>query len=110
MCTLADVKTINIEELQQLLEHNPNVVLFDMRLEQEYDAAHIPEAIHLTQENFNEEAKYFNDKTVIILQCYRGNASKALALDLMRQGVKEVYSLDGGITAWAKAGCELVTS
>ncbi|RIY31056.1 hypothetical protein CKF54_07920 [Psittacicella hinzii] len=110
MLKLSDVKTISCEELLELLNTNDDVVLFDMRTEEEYDAAHIDGAVHLTEENFHEEAQHFTDNTVIILQCYRGNASKVLGLDLMNQGAENIYSLDGGITRWAKLGYPLVTS
>ncbi|MFC6277058.1 rhodanese-like domain-containing protein [Psittacicella hinzii] len=109
MSRLQQVKTISIQEVTKLLDENANICLFDMRTEDEYIAAHIPGAVHLTAENFHEEAEHFDENTMIIFYCYRGNASKVQALDLMAQGVENVYSMDGGITAWAKEGYQLVT-
>lgn len=93
-----EIPTVSVEQALELMESGENVVMFDMRLEAEYDAAHAPDAVHFTPENFQEEAKHFAPDTKILCMCYRGNASKVLTRDLVEMGF-DAYSVDGGITA-----------
>lgn len=106
---LTNVQQLTIDQVKNLIDINAEILLFDMRLENEYDSAHIPGAIHLTELNFLEEMEHITDDTKIIFYCYRGNASKVPTLDLMARGFKNVYSMEGGIMAWAKANYELVS-
>ncbi|RIY31189.1 hypothetical protein CJP74_07900 [Psittacicella melopsittaci] len=102
------IKTISVEELNNLINQGKEVVIFDMRRLDEYNQGHIKDAIHLTSESFFHEANYFNDDTIVVMQCYHGNASKAVTYDLTLKGFDNIYSLDGGITAWVQAGYPLV--
>ena len=83
-----------------------NAVIVDVREDSEWNAQHIPGAIHIPLGQLNDrlsELKSYKDSPVIT-QC-RSGARSAKALDLLKSsGFTNVYNMDGGIIAWDKAG------
>ena len=81
-------------------------VIVDVREDSEWNAGHIPGAIHIPLGQLNDrlsELKPYKDRPVIT-QCKSGGRS-AKALDLLKSaGFSTVYTMDGGIIAWDKAG------
>jgi len=81
-------------------------VIVDVREDSEWNEQHIPGAIHIPLGQLNErlsELKQYKDSPVIT-QCKTGGRS-AQALDILKSaGFSKVYSMDGGIMAWDKAG------
>ena len=81
-------------------------VIVDVRENSEWNEQHIPGAIHIPLGQLNErlsELKQYKDSPVIT-QCKTGGRS-AKALDVLKSaGFSKVYSMDGGIIAWDKAG------
>lgn len=81
-------------------------VIVDVREDSEWNAQHIPGAIHIPLGQLNDrlsELKSYKDSPVIT-QC-RSGARSAKALDLLKSsGFTNVYNMDGGIIAWDKAG------
>ncbi len=81
-------------------------VILDVREDSEWNEQHIPGAIHIPLGQLSErlpELKQYQDSTVIT-QCKRGGRS-AKAVDVLKlAGFSKVYSMDGGIMAWEKAG------
>ena len=73
-------------------------VLFDMRTKEDYQKGHLPMAIHVTEEELEEEVKKYEGKQVI-LYCTYGNASLKMARDFSEQGL-DVYSIVGGYQAY----------
>jgi len=95
-----DAKTVNS------LRGNPDVVLIDVRENDEYAAGHIPEAtlIPLGQlsSRLNEIPK---DKTVVAV-CRSGNRS-GQATQLLRQAGFDAHNMDGGMISWEQAGFDI---
>ena len=81
-------------------------VIVDVREDSEWNAQHIPGAIHIPLAQLNDrlsELKPYKDSPVIT-QCRSGGRS-AKAQDLLKSaGFANVYNMDGGIIAWDKAG------
>ena len=84
-------------------------VIVDVREDSEWNEQHIPGAIHIPLGQLSErlpELTQYKDTTVIT-QCKRGGRS-AKALDVLKSaGFSKVYSMDGGIMAWEKAGLKM---
>lgn len=78
-----------------------NVIILDVRTQEEYDAGHIAEAVRLESADF--EAKAANvlpDKdATILVYCRSGNRSKTAAKMLLELGYTDVYDF-GGINDW----------
>lgn len=96
---MSDFAHIDIHKTQELLLAN-KATLVDIRDQQSYSQAHIPEAIHLSNHNLHTFIQNADLDKALIVVCYHGNSSQAAAQVLAQQGFAEVYSMDGGFAAW----------
>ncbi|MFC0179387.1 thiosulfate sulfurtransferase GlpE [Thorsellia kenyensis] len=95
---MSELKQINTETARELLKED--AILFDIRDINSFIHYHHPKAIHLTSENIQEQANLLEfDKTILIV-CYHGISSQSVAQWFINEGFKDVYSVDGGMTAW----------
>ena len=94
-------KTINITDAKDLIKTG-NVILADIRDGQSYTQAHIPDAIHLTDDNLDEFKKNTGLDQTIIIYCYHGNNSLGAAQYFDNMGYRNVYSLNGGFSEYLK--------
>lgn len=81
-------------------------VIVDVRENSEWNAQHIPGAIHIPLAQLNErlsELKQYKD-SLVITQCRSGIRSEQALEVLKSAGFSKVYSMNGGIMAWDKAG------
>ncbi|MBU1437483.1 MAG: sulfurtransferase [Gammaproteobacteria bacterium] len=100
------VKEITIEEFQQ---HQRPCVLIDVREDREWQAGHLPQAMHLGKGIIERdiEAVVQDKQQTLVLYCGGGFRS-ALAGDvLQKMGYTDVLSLAGGYSAWVNAGLPL---
>src|SRR5437870_5290882 len=83
-----------------------NAILVDVRTPQEYKEGHLKGSIQMDYlgDNFNEQLKTLDKNKSIYLYCRSGGRSGNTQEELVKQGYKKVYNLDGGIDAWKKAG------
>jgi len=94
---------MQVNELQPLLvatdtEVTPIVV--DIRDENSFNASHISNAIHLTNESLAEFLRTADMDAPVVVCCYHGVSSQQAAQFLISQDFTDVYSLDGGFTQW----------
>lgn len=93
-------KTISIIETTQLLrEKNPLVL--DIRDELSFQQGHLAEAKHLNDARLKQLIKSGQKALPVLIYCYHGNSSKDIAQMFCDFGFQEVYSMDGGYTAWS---------
>jgi thiosulfate sulfurtransferase len=100
-------KHISIAQTHELLDKE-DVVIADIRDPNSYQAGHIPGSEALSNANI---AQFMMEKEFdqpIIIVCYHGMSSQGAASYLVEQGFEDVYSMDGGFTAWAAAYSEKV--
>ncbi len=96
-----------IDQNQALgLINDEGAVVVDVRDPASYEAGHIQNALHLSQDNLGEFVSATNKTLPIIVCCYHGNSSQGAADFLNQQGFDRCYSLDGGFTAWQTAGLD----
>ncbi len=100
------VNIINVHELKKRRDTTPSLCLIDVREDSEWQEGHIPGALHIPKDTLASNIA----KTVpehdcpVYLHCLGGVRSLHAAHALIALGYKEVYSIDGGIAEWAKAG------
>ncbi|MCH2454357.1 MAG: rhodanese-like domain-containing protein [Idiomarina sp.] len=106
----ANVKEANTEELQKAIEQGARVI--DVREPAEYSQGHIREAVNMPrgvlemQLNQHPDVAGYDDALERIAQkplyliCKTGGRSALAAESLERMGFTNVYSVDGGMTAW----------
>lgn len=90
---------ISTEEAIKMLQ-SETVTLIDIRDENSFQASHIENAIHLTNQNVEEVVSSLDKDRPVIIYCYHGNSSKGAADYFYNLGFKKAYSVDGGYAAW----------
>lgn len=97
----AAVPTVDVRELQRLLEAGDKFILLDVREPYEWDIARIPGARLLPLGELPSRLSELDSTDEFILQCKTGKRS-AKALGILREaGFTRVRNLTGGIEAWA---------
>ena len=92
-------KHMNISELQSTLASKSHVVV-DIRDQTSFNQGHIPEAIHLSNDNLPDFLRDADYDAPVVVCCYHGISSQQAAAFLISQDFTDVYSLDGGFTQW----------
>jgi sulfur-carrier protein adenylyltransferase/sulfurtransferase len=112
------VEEVDPTEVQQeldLRESNGSadkaVALIDVREQHEFEAGHIPGAVHVPRGHLESRIENFvpeRDRR-IVLYCQSGSRS-ALAADTLKQqlGYEDVASMNGGFTLWRDRGLPFV--
>ncbi|MCP4912522.1 MAG: rhodanese-like domain-containing protein [Oligoflexia bacterium] len=104
------IGSMTVQELQEKIQNNEDIVLIDVREQNEWDEAHIEQALFLPLSNFEDETKKLVEQLnnelskTIICQCRSGKRSLTAATHLMGEGFENLYNLEGGILAWIEAG------
>ena len=85
---------------------NAEAVIIDVREREDYEAEHIPNALHLTRGTLelDIEEKVPDPNAVVIVHCGGGSRSALAAESLQKMGYKNVRSMQGGLKAWKAAG------
>lgn len=96
-------ENVSVTQVKTLLGQ-PDVLILDVREQDEYDAGHIPGVKLIPSgEVANRLAEVPKDKTVIVT-CQSGNRSASTTKYLREQGYTNVHNMEGGIIAWQGAG------
>ncbi|MGM9758484.1 MAG: rhodanese-like domain-containing protein [Parabacteroides sp.] len=99
--------SLRVNEFEEAISH-PDVVLLDVRTEQEFNEGHIPNAINLDvkKDDFESQAlaSLPKDKTIAVY-CRSGKRSKKAAGILTKAGF-QVIELKKGFQSWTEAGKE----
>ena len=96
------IRETTVDEVKKRLDHGDKLVLVDVREDREFDADHIPGAVHLGKGVIERdiEGKYPDVKTELVLYCGGGFRSAMAADNLQKMGYTNVISMDGGIREW----------
>ena len=95
---LLDPTTVN------QIRERADVLLIDVREQAEYDAGHIPGITLIPMGDIaNRLAEIPKDKMVVV-SCQSGRRSNQVATFLQEQGYTNIHDLQGGFSAWQKAG------
>ncbi len=88
-----------------------DAVIIDVRDKDEWDAGHIPDAIHLSRGTIELEIeeKVPDLNATIICHCGGGGRSALAAESLQKMGYKHVRSMAGGLKAWKTSGLPTTT-
>ena len=96
------VRETTVDDIKARLDRHDKLVLVDVREDREYDADHIPGAVHLGKGIIERdiEGKYSDLNTPLVLYCGGGFRSALAADNLQKMGYTNVISMDGGIREW----------
>lgn len=91
-------QTISMEEGFLQMENESNFILLDVRTQLEYNAGHIPGALHLTNESMTEEKAItiLPDKSQLIyVYCRSGHRSLLACKKLCSWGYNNIKNIGG---------------
>lgn len=92
------IKQITARDLDQ----KKGVMLLDTRTNKEYDAGHIPGAVHIPLADIGAKAKKIRKDKEIVVYCASGNRSIWAIKRLMGMGYTNLWNLKGGFSAWKR--------
>jgi rhodanese-related sulfurtransferase len=100
------VRELNVEQARRRLDANPDARLIDVREDHEWQAGHAARATHMGRGIIERDIeRAVPDKDAeLILYCGGGYRSALACDNLQRLGYTNVYSMDGGWTAWKESG------
>jgi thiosulfate sulfurtransferase len=90
---------ISVDKAAELLRQEP-VTVVDIRDPQSFSAGHIPGAVRLDNSNVEDFLRQADPDQPVLVCCYHGHSSQGAAQFLVQRGFEQVYSLDGGMSAW----------
>jgi rhodanese-related sulfurtransferase len=98
------IKQVNIEEYRHMPTND--LVLIDVREDNEWAAGHAAGAIHLGKGIIERdiETEIPDKSATLVLYCGGGYRSALAADALQKMGYTGAISLDGGWRAWVEAG------
>ncbi|HEY3102633.1 MAG TPA: rhodanese-like domain-containing protein [Pyrinomonadaceae bacterium] len=105
------IKEVTVAETRDRLTANPNAQLIDVREDNEWDAAHAADAVHLGKGIIERdiETSVADKSTELILYCGGGYRSALAADVLQKMGYTNVFSMAGGWKAWKESGAPVET-
>ncbi|MFZ3066289.1 MAG: rhodanese-like domain-containing protein [Nitrospirota bacterium] len=103
------IKEISVEEAIKMLKGDENVILLDVRTQQEYYTEHVKGSkwIPLDQVSYRLQ-ELDKKKAIFACFCRTGLRSFKACEFLKENGFEELYNVKGGIEAWKQAGYETV--
>ena len=92
---------ISMDEAIAMMDKEKDVIILDVRTEEEYEEGHIPGAINVPNETITSDGvQELPDKNqLIMVYCRSGNRSKQASLKLSALEYTNIYEF-GGINTW----------
>ncbi|MCW8091171.1 thiosulfate sulfurtransferase GlpE [Alteromonas sp. ASW11-130] len=94
------MNTFHHISIDDVAMRSADFTVVDIRDPQSFALSHMPNATHLSNDNFAAFLSSTPKKTPIVVVCYHGISSQQAARTIAAQGFSEVYSMDGGFEAW----------
>lgn len=94
-------RTLTYQEAKQMMDEDEDVIVVDVRTEEEYAAGHIPGALLIPNETIEGEmpALLPDSSATILIYCRSGNRSMQASVKLLEMGYDYIYDF-GGINGW----------
>ena len=104
-----EVKECTVQDVKGRLDRHESFHLVDVREDREWEAGHLPRAIHLGKGIIERDIEKTIPDTAapIVLYCGGGFRSALAAKNLQDMGYTNVISMDGGFSGWKNAGYPL---
>lgn len=100
--------SVEVGELNTLLkDKTKNILLIDVRSEDQHKEASIPGAVNLSVEEIKNDPGRFAEYEQVFIHCNRGGMSQRACDALKAEGFDNVVNVSRGITQWKEEGFEL---
>ncbi|MDO9274431.1 MAG: rhodanese-like domain-containing protein [Lutibacter sp.] len=91
---------ITLDVLRQKLKISNEIIIIDVRSNEEYNEKHIPNAINIPLDKLENEAKYFDKNKFYITACGKGGGRSATGAEKLNQMKFNALWLCGGTFGW----------
>jgi len=91
------------EEAYEMIRQQ-EVVVLDVRTQEEYNSSHIPDALLIPLSELESRLDELNPSDYILVYCRSGPRSEEAANILVANGFIHVYNMVGGIERWQDEG------
>ena len=100
------IEETTVQQIKARLDLGEEFYLVDVREESEWQAGHLPRAIHLGKGIIERDIEECipDPDAEIVLYCGGGFRSALAADNLQKMGYTRVLSMDGGFRGWKEAG------
>lgn len=105
------VRTILPAEASALIDkmgQSPEFAIIDVRRPDEFAGGHIPDAVNIDSAHFSEHIAGLDLNGTYVVYCQRGVRSAGVREQMRDAGFREVYEIEGGMSAWTAAGLPVV--
>lgn len=100
---------ISVPQFSDLKSRPKKFQLIDVRSPSEYATGHIPGAVNMPMEQVQSRLPDLENEDAIVLVCQSGQRARMVA-GLLEPCGKELSILEGGTSAWVKAGLPIVST
>ncbi len=99
----AGIRQVPVEAAKAEIDAK-NAQFIDVRSPEEFGAEHAEKAVNVPLEKVETELVKLDKSRPIYVICQTGRRSQLASETLDKNGFKEVYNVEGGTSAWKKAG------
>jgi len=99
---LASVPQMDVDQLHTRLADSARIQIIDVRNSSEYEAGHVPGAVNIPLPQLERSVGSVAGPAILI--CAGGYRSSMASSILERGGVRELFNVVGGTSAWVAAG------
>jgi hydroxyacylglutathione hydrolase len=104
---LARIRAISVADLHERLADGAAPMVLDVRQDAEWQAGHIPGAIHVENGRLPYDDLPLPIDVPLVVHCQHRDRSTAGVSVLARRGYHNLLLVDGGFAAWESAGFEV---
>lgn len=98
------IQRMNASQLQELLKSNPNSLeVIDVREPSEFRGGHITKAKNIPLGTLSSKLNELPKDKDVVFVCQSGGRSMMASRKAQKAGLKAVYNLTGGMSAWRGA-------
>jgi len=100
------VRHVDANEAAQILAHNADVKVLDVRTGWEYKRGHIKDAVNLNYYafSFKKNLEKLDKKTIWLVHCKSGVRSGRTIPLMQEAGFENIIHMDGGFDDWRRSG------
>ena len=99
------IQVLSIPQFEKMAAKKKSKII-DVRTPEEVAEGHLADAttVNFLSPDFASQVASLNKKGTYLLYCRSGSRTRKAADAMQKMGFKNVYMLEGGITAWKDAG------
>ncbi|AAZ24318.1 rhodanese-like domain-containing protein [Colwellia psychrerythraea] len=103
-------KDISQTELQQIMKNDKQVILLDVRTEEEFEEGHIPNAVNIPHKELEARLAELTGakNTQVVIYCRSGRRAEVAREVLVKNGFNELDHLSGDFNEWSSNNLPII--